>query len=396
MKNINKIMSLMFLVILSLMFVSCGQKQESKEKTVSMYMWGGSESTNNYMDKWVAPRLKDKGIKLNRVPVTDIKDTINKLITEKQVGKKEGSADILWLNGENFKLSKNSKILSEPFVDKLSNYNKYVLGDSPEVKYDFGEETNGLEAPWGKVQFVFIYDSEKVKTPPKSFEELKTWIKKNPGKFAYPVSNDFTGSAFLRQGLFELNGGYEKFMTAFNENAMKEASKPLWDYLNEIKPYLWQQGNTYPESIAKLDKLYSNGEVWMTMGYDEARAESEIKKGTFPKSTKTFVLDNGTLANTHFLSIPFNSTQQDAAKEVINFLLSPEAQIAKFDPNNWGDGLSIDVNKLSSEQVKKINAIDRGASTLSLKKLQSHRTPEITADYVEYIEKGWLDNVAKK
>lgn len=391
----NKIMSLIVLVILSLMFVSCGQKQVNEEKTVSMYMWGGSEATNNYMDKWVAPRLKEKGIKLNRVPVTDIKDTVNKLITEKQVGKKAGSADILWLNGENFKLSKSSKILSEPFVNKLSNYNKYVLGDSPEVKYDFGEETNGLEAPWGKVQFVFIYDSEKVKTPPKSFEELKTWIKKNPGKFAYPVSNDFTGSAFLRQGLFELNGGYEKFMTAFNENAMKEASKPLWDYLNEIKPYLWQQGNTYPESIAKLDKLYSNGEVWMTMGYDEARAESEIKKGTFPKSTKTFVLDNGTLANTHFLSIPFNSTQQDAAKEVINFLLSPEAQIAKFDPNNWGDGLSIDVNKLSPEEVRKINAIDRGASTLSLKELQSHRTPEITSDYVEFIEKGWLDNVAK-
>ena len=132
------------------------------------------------------------------------------------------------------------------------------------------------------------------------------------------------------------------------------------------------------------------------MGYDEARAESEIKKGTFPKSTKTFVLDKGTLSNTHFLTIPFNSTQKDAAKEAIDFLLSPEAQIAKFDPSNWGDGLAIDINKLSVEDVKKVNAIDRGASTLSLEVLQSHRTPEIKADYVEFIEKGWLDNVAKK
>ena len=253
-----------------------------------------------------------------------------------------------------------------------------------------------LEAPWGKVQFVFIYDSEKVKNPPKSFEELKIWIKNNPGKFAYPASEDFTGSAFLRQGLFELNGGYEKFMTTFDEKAMEEASKPLWNYLNEIKPSLWQQGKTYPESLAKLDKLYSNGEVWMTMGYDEARAESEMKKGTFPKSTKTFVLDKGTLANTHFLTIPFNSNHKDAAKEVIDFLLSPEAQIAKFNPANWGDGLAIDINKLSAEDAKKISAIDRGQSTLSLKELQSHRTPEIKADYVEFIEKGWVDNVAKK
>lgn len=396
MKKRSVLISLMVLVVVSVLFVSCGQKQENKEKTVSMYMWGGSESINNYMDKWVAPKLKEKGIILNRVPVTDIKDTVNKLITEKQVGKSDGSADILWLNGENFRLSKDSKILSEPFVDTLSSYNKYVAKDSPEVKYDFGEETNGLEAPWGKAQFVFIYDSEKVKNPPKSFEELKMWVKNNPGKFAYPASEDFTGSAFLRQGLFELNGGYEKFMADFNENAMIEASKPLWSYLNEIESSLWQQGRTYPESLAKLDTLYSKGEVWMTMGYDEARAESEIKKGTFPKSTKTFVLDKGTLSNTHFLTIPFNSTQKDAAKEAIDFLLSPEAQIAKFDPSNWGDGLAIDINKLSVEDVKKVNAIDRGASTLSLEVLQSHRTPEIKADYVEFIEKGWLDNVAKK
>ena len=74
-KKGSKIISLILLVVLSAVIVSCGQKQDNKEKTVSMYMWGGSESINNYMDKWVAPRLKDKGIKLNRVPVTDIKDT---------------------------------------------------------------------------------------------------------------------------------------------------------------------------------------------------------------------------------------------------------------------------------------------------------------------------------
>lgn len=396
MKQKSFLINLVLLVILAMLFVGCGKNKDNSEKTVSMYMWGGSESINNYMDKWVAPRLKGKGIKLNRVPVTNIKDTINKLITEKQVGKDDGSVDILWLNGENFRLSKESKILSEPFVDTLPSYNKYVAVNSPEVKYDFGEETKGLEAPWGKVQFVFIYDSEKVKTPPKSFKQLKIWIKDNPGKFSYPVSEDFTGNAFLRQGLFELNGGYEKFMTDFNEKAMEGESKPLWKYLNEIEPYLWQQGRTYPENLSKLDKLYSNGEVWMTMGYDEARAESEIKRGSFPKSTKTFVLDSGTLANTHFLSIPFNSNHKSDAKEVIDFLLSPEAQIAKFNPDNWGDGLSIDINKLSVEDAKKINAIDRGQSTLSLKELQSHRIPEIKADYVKFIEKGWNDNVAKK
>ena len=189
---------------------------------------------------------------------------------------------------------------------------------------------------------------------------------------------------------------YEIYIKSIDENNIIDDSKPLWNYLNDIKPYLWQKGKTYPESLAKLDQLYSSGEVWMTMGYDEARASSEVKKGTFPKSTKTMVFDSGTLANTHFLTIPFNSPNKAGAEEVINFLLSPEAQIAKFDPKNWGDGLALDYNKLSIKDKNNVNAVDRGKSTLSEKELESHRVPEVKASYVNFLEKGWIQNVAKK
>ena len=140
---------------------------------------------------------------------------------------------------------------------------------------------------------------------------------------------------------------------------------------------MWQQGKSYPENIAKLNQLYSNGEVWMTMGYDEASAANEIKKGTFPASTKTMVFNSGTLANTHFLTIPFNSANKEGAQEVINFLLSPEAQIAKFDPKNWGDGLALDFNKLSEDDKSKVKSIDRRAYILDVKELESSRVPEV-------------------
>ena len=104
------------------------------------------------------------------------------------------------MNGENFKLAKESNVLYGPFTDKLPNFTKYYDKDSNDIKYDFGEETNGYEAPWGRVQFVYTYNSDKVKNPPKSFEELKQWVKDNPGKFTYPAASDFTGSAFIRQG----------------------------------------------------------------------------------------------------------------------------------------------------------------------------------------------------
>lgn len=401
MKKGTKIL-LVSLALITLILPGCSNKQkaenkgDTQNKTVSIYMWGGSDSTNEYMDKWVAPKLKEqKGITLKRVPINTPKDIINKLITEKQAGKKDGSVDIIWMNGENFKLAKESGVLYGPFTDKLPNFTKYYDKNSNDIKYDFGEETNGYEAPWGRVQFVYTYNSDKVKNPPKSFEELKQWVKDNPGKFTYPVASDFTGSAFIRQAFYETCGGYNKYLSPIDEKKLVEDSKPVWKYLNDIKPYLWQQGKSYPENIAKLNQLYSNGEVWMTMGYDEASAANEIKKGTFPASTKTMVFNSGTLANTHFLTIPFNSANKEGAQETIDFLLSPEAQIGKFDPKNWGDGLALDFNKLSEDDKNKVKSIDRGASTLDVKELESHRVPEVKAPYVNFLEKGWKENVSK-
>lgn len=412
MRNRGLVTFFAILLVSSLLLAGCGQTmnhqgsdvlhaswtetlQQAKGSTVTIYMWGGSDSINRYMDEWVAPRLKSEyDITLKRVPITDTQDVINKLLTEKQAGKTTGSADLIWINGENFKTAKDQGLLLGSFASKLPNVQKYMDIHTPDLRLDFGEETNGLEAPWGKAQFVFIYDQNKVPHPPKSMAELKTWIEQHPGKFTYPAPPDFTGSAFIRQALYETAGGYQQVLTA-DQQEFEQKETGLWSYLNEIKPNLWRNGETYPESLAKLDQLYANEEVWMTMGYDSARASNEIKKGTFPVSTRTFVLDQGTLSNTHYLSIPFNASNPAGAMVVINYLLSPEAQIAKYDPANWGDDLAIDPSKLSAEDQQKLTQIDRGVATLSASELAQHRVPELSAHQVEWLEKGWLEHVAK-
>ncbi|WCK52950.1 ABC transporter substrate-binding protein [Aneurinibacillus sp. Ricciae_BoGa-3] len=370
---------------------------QAKGQTVNMYMWGGSDSINRYIDEWAAPRLqREAGVTLKRIPVNDTKDIINKLLVEKQAGKKRGSMDIIWINGENFKAAKDNSLLWGSFANKLPNVQKYVDVNAPDISNDFGLATNGLEAPWGKAQFVFAYDSNRVKNPPKSMKELLEWAKQNPGKFTYPAPPDFTGSAFIRQVLYEQTGGYKQYLKNVDQKTLDENSKPTWDYLNQLKPYLWREGKTYPESEAKLDQLYSSGEIWMTMGYDPAKATNQIQKGNFPKSTRTFVLDKGTLSNTHYLSIPFNSVHQAGAMVAINFLLSPEAQIAKFDPANWGEDMSLNPKKLSAQDQKRLASINRGVATLPAGVLASHRVPEMPSQYVGILEKGWIENVAKK
>lgn len=164
-----------------------------------------------------------------------------------------------------------------------------------------------MEAPWGKAQFVFVYDEAKVTNPPKSMESLKDWVKENPGKFTYPAPPDFTGSSFVRHAMYETTGGHEQCLESLDPSQLESKLDPLWNYLNEIESHLWREGQTYPESLAKLDQLFASGEVWMSMGYDPARATNLIVNETYPNTARTFVLDGGTLSNTHYLAIPFNS-----------------------------------------------------------------------------------------
>jgi putative spermidine/putrescine transport system substrate-binding protein len=368
--------------------------EQASGTKVNFFMWGGDEGINQYIDEWVAPRLKKQyNIEVKRYPM-DAKEFINKLMAEKRAGKKSGEMDVLWINGENFKTAKEQNLLVGPITKVLPNFNQYVNVDKADTKYDFGFPTEGYEAPWGKVQFVFAYDSNKISQPPKSIDELLDWVKKYPGKFTYPAPPDFTGSAFIRHVLHEKSKNYNAYLNKYDESLIKNDANQVWKVLNEMKPYLWREGKSYPQSLSQLEQLYTNGEVWMTMGYDEANASNLIKKGEFPASTKTFVLDKGTLSNTHFLAIPYNAPNPAGALVLINFLLSPSAQLEKMDLKYWGENTSLSVDRLSEKDKKTMDAIDRGPATLSQEELANHRIPEIGAEYVQWLDRGWMENVA--
>ncbi|OUM86049.1 MAG: ABC transporter substrate-binding protein [Bacillus thermozeamaize] len=367
----------------------------AKGSQVNLFMWGGDDGINRYIDEWVAPRVKEQyGITLKRYPM-DASEFINKLLSEKQSRKQAGSMDIIWINGENFRNAKENGLLLGPIAPLLPNVQRYMDPERHDLKYDFGYPTEGYEVPWGRVQFVFAYDSAKVSNPPRTLEQLVEWVKKHPGKFTYPAPPDFTGSAFIRHVLFETAGGVEPFLKPFDEQTMESYGQAVWDVLNEMAPYLWRQGKSYPQSLAQLDQLYQNGEVWMTMGYDEARPSLRIAEGQFPPTTRTFVLEGGTLANSHYLAVPFNAPNPHGALTVINFLLSPEAQKKKMEQTYWGENMSLDLERLSPADQEWVRRLDRGVATLPEDVLAKHRLPEIDGRYVEWLERKWLEKVGK-
>ncbi|HEY3367870.1 MAG TPA: ABC transporter substrate-binding protein [Symbiobacteriaceae bacterium] len=370
---------------------------QARDHEVSIYMWGGSDSINTWMDTYVSGQVKAKyGVTLKRVPVAATADAINKLLGEKQAGRTTGSADLVWINGENFKAARQGDLLWGPFAERLPSFTAYYDTKAPDVASDFGYPVEGYEVPWGKAQFVMTYDSAKVPNPPKSFAELAAWVKAHPGRFTYPApSTDFTGSAFLRMALYETTGGYQHYLGAYDQAKLEAKWQKTFDYLNGLRPYLWRQGTTYPENLAKLDQLYADGEVWMSMHYDPSAAANLIAKGTYPATTRTFLFDAGTIANTHFLAVPFNAPNKAGAMVVADFLLSPEAQLSKFDPKNWGDFPAFDPAKAPAGVKDGLTKIDLGPAVLPPAVLAQHRVPEIEADYLKHLQDGWTRYVAQ-
>ena len=362
--------------------------KQARGTSVNFYMWGGSATINAWVDGYVAHSLKDQfDITLNRVPM-DASVFVNKLLTEKQAGKKKGAIDLMWINGENFKNAREADLLHGPVANKLPSVTHYI--DAKSVAFDFGFPVENYEVPYGKAQFVFIYDAAKIPTPPNSFASLKTWIMENPGKFTYPQPPDFTGSAFIRQVFYATTGGHEQYMNGFDEQLYVEKSKDFWAYLKEIKPYLWQKADAYPKDIAALDLLFERGEVTLNMSYHQANASNKIMEGKYPDTVRTFVMSGGSIYNTHFTAIAFNAPNIAGAMVTADFLASPAAQLSKNTPKNWGDFTVLDMAKLDDTSKKAFAELDLGVATLPLDVLNQHGVPEIPAAYLTRLEADWL------
>lgn len=370
--------------------------EEAKGTTVNFYGYGGDQKTNSWIDTYLSSELKEKyDITINRVGM-NIDEILNKLLNEKQLNVNTGNIDVVWINGENFFTAKENNLLFGSFTHKLPNFNKYIDKSSVEVNYDFGFPVEGYEAPFGKSQFVMIYDSEKVNNIPVNHKELLQFAKNNPGKFTYPAPPDFTGSAFIRNIIYDIVG-YEQFMDMeADEQIVREAIQPAIDYFVELKPYLWKEGNTYPSESGLLDNMYSDNEVVMTMSYNPNHVSNKIETGEFNETSRSFVFDKGTIGNTHFLAIPYNSENKSGALAVIDYILSVEAQASKYVPKTWGDLPVLDNSKLDDKEKALFDNINIGKGTVPQDVLLNNRLPEMPADLVPIIEKIWMENVPKK
>ena len=362
--------------------------------TVTFYGWGGDEKLNDWLDNKFAPVMKEKyDITMERVPM-DIDQVLSQLSGEIEGGEEDGSIDMIWINGENFQSAKENNMLYGPFTDKLPNFNDYVDAESEDVTLDFAYPVEGYEAPYGKAQVVMIADTAVTPDVPKSAEALEEFVKKYPGKVTYPALPDFTGSAFVRNIIYEICG-YEQFLDMeADKETVREAVEPAMEYLRGLNPYLWNEGKTLPDSSTTLDNMFADGEVVLNMTYDAYATALNIESGTYTDTTETFQFDKGTIGNTNFMAVAANSGNKAGAMVAINEMLSPEIQADRYEQLRVIPVL--DNSKLSEEQKAAFDAVDLGEGVIPQDELLSKRLPEMPAELVPIIEEIWTEEVVGK
>ena len=164
---------------------------------------------------------------------------------------------------------------------------------------------------------VFIYNPSKVKQPPKTADELKAWVKANPGKFMYArPANSGPGRSILCWLPFILGD--------------KKPTDPLggwdrtWAYLKEIG----ESVEYYPTGTAITLKEFAEGTRWIIAGIMEWDMNPRAE-GTIPPESKIFILPNTSFViDGHYWAIPkgVSAAEQEVILDLMKFMRRPEQQ----------------------------------------------------------------------
>ena len=363
--------------------------EAAEGQTVYWHAWGGSNAINDYIG-WAAREVEDRhGVTVEHVKLTDTADAVSRVIAEKSAGKDAGGAvDLIWINGENFAAMKEQGLLFGPWAEDVPNWQYVDVAGKPAVTSDFTVPTDGLEAPWGMAQLSFYYDSARVAEPPRSIPALLDWARANPGRFAYPQPPDFVGSTFLKQAVLELAPDPSVLRAPVHDAAYAEATAPLWSWLDDLTPHLWRSGAAYPQSAPRLIQLMADNEIDLALSIELNAASNAIANYELPDTVRSYVMEGGTIGNASFVAIPYNANAKAGAMVLANFLMSPEAQARKQDPNVWGSGTVLAMDKLTPEDRARFDAIETGVATLSPEELGA-ALPEPHPSWMTRLEQDW-------
>ena len=334
---------------------------KARGQTVYFNAWAGDEQTNAFI-AWAGEQVKARyGVNVVHVRLKDTAEAVTRVVAEKTAGRNsDGTVDLIWINGPNFLAMKQQGLLFGPVLPLLPNTALVDTTTKRSNVIDFTTPVDGYAVPWKLAQIVFIYDSARLRSAgdvPRSAADLLAWARKNPGRLTHPNPSNFLGATFLKQALYELVADTGAMQQAATDESFARLSAPLWVWYEQLRPSLWRQGQQFPENGSAQRELLNDGEIDITLSFNPAEAAVSVLAGKLPASVRTFTFTKGTIGNTSFVAIPYNSRAREGAMVLANFLLEPAAQARAQDIKSMGSVNVLDAGKLSAAQRALFDAL---------------------------------------
>lgn len=324
----------------------------ARGQTVFWNAWAGDEKTNDLI-AWVGQQVKARyGVAVQHVRLKDTAEAVTRVVAERSAGRnRDGTVDLIWINGPNFLNMKQQGLLHGPVTQALPNYRFVDTTHKRSNLIDFTTPVDGMAVPWRMAQIVFVYDSARIRNPaevPRSAPALLDWARRHPGRLTHPNVSNFLGVTFLKQALYELVPDVAVLQQPATDANFDRVTARLWPWYDQLRPTLWRKGQQFPENGPAQRQLLNDGEIDIAISFDPNDAAVSVLAGLLPATVRTFTFSKGTIGNTSFVAIPYNAKNREGALVVANFLLEPATQARAQDIRQTGNLNVLDLARLGA------------------------------------------------
>lgn len=213
--------------------------------------------------------------------------------------------------------------------------------------------------PYRGSSVVLAYDATKVKTPPKTYDSLISWIKANPGKFAYnsPASGG-SGGSFVETTLDRhLDAKTLKTFQSGYDASLESKWDPGFKELKALNKDVYGKG-VYPNGNQAVLDLLAKGQIEVAPVWSDQYL-SGIQNHTLNSGIKfTQISDPTFTGGASYLGILKASKKQQAALKLADFFLQAQQQDAIV--KQLGAYPVIPASKLPAATAARFNGVDVG------------------------------------
>jgi putative spermidine/putrescine transport system substrate-binding protein len=209
--------------------------------------------------------------------------------------------------------------LSQPVTKATANNIK-------KVNQDLLTSVKGAAIPYRGSSVVLAYNTDHVKTPPKTLSALLDWIKANPGRFTYNSPNSGGSGYSFAETVVDsfLSQSVQSQMVTGYVPDLESNWKQGLDYLHSLNKYVFQ--GVYPNGNAAVLNLLGQGQIWVAPVWSD-QALTALKTGQLGSNIKLTQIANPSFTGgAAYIAVPKTARHKKVLYKFVNYILSPEAQ----------------------------------------------------------------------